>query len=414
MKTPSYAASFQCIGSKCEDTCCAGWDIPVEQATYSIYKNSPADRLGSLVSRYVAISPAGSHENLYARITATSSGRCPFHTADRLCGIQQEYGPTLLPATCSIYPRVLNRVAGALEGSLLISCPEAARQVLLDPAFFEVEANLLSGAFRIDNTFHLYENCTGLPYKPVAGFHVIRDCLIALITDRSRPLWKRLLIVGALCEELSGIRAAEDLGAVPEIVATYSRPNAIALVEKELDKLLADASLRLSMIFRLTDMRLRDPKCGPRFVETYWSFIEGIGSPPGAPPHDDIRRFREAESAYYQPFFERFPFILENFLINSIVRTLFPFGQSGSLSFSAHSIFEEYVILATHFAWVTGLLVGVAGSYKESFANEQVIYAMQSHAREVDHSKATIDRMLEIVRDAGLDNLQGMAILLRP
>jgi lysine-N-methylase len=414
MKAPSYAANFRCIGSSCEDSCCSGWVIPVDKRTYEKYQEFPKEKCGDIVSEFVSVSPAASYDNVYAQVRPRSSGRCPFHTADRLCAIQQEYGPALLPATCSVYPRVLNYVEGVLEGSLLLSCPEAARQVLLDPAFFEVDGDCLSGEFRLDNTFELYVNCAGAPYKPVESFHEIRGCLIGLITDRSRPLWKRLLIVGVLCRQLDSIRSAEDARAVRAIVADYRQPEYIKRLSDELDKLPAGTAVRISVLFRLTDVLMRNPGCGARFVETYWAFIEGIGSSNGAGPDDDIRRFQDAERLYYHPFFDRFPFILENLLLNSMFRTLFPFGQSGGIGFSSRSIFEEYVILVTHFAWVTGLLVGVAGSCKESFSNEHVIRAIQSHAREVDHDKATIARMLEMMREAGLDSLEGAAVMLRP
>ena len=31
---PFYAENFHCIGSACEDTCCRGWSVPIEKATY--------------------------------------------------------------------------------------------------------------------------------------------------------------------------------------------------------------------------------------------------------------------------------------------------------------------------------------------------------------------------------------------
>ena len=414
MKAPLYAANFRCIGSSCEDSCCSGWVIPVDKVTYEKYQEFPDQTCSKLVSEYVAISPQASYDNLYAHIRPTVSGRCPFHTADRLCAIQQEYGPKLLPATCSVYPRVLNHVEGILEGSLLLSCPEAARQVLLNPAFFEVDGDCLSGEFRLDNTFELYANRAGIPYKPVEAFSLIRECLVGMIRNRSQPIWKRLLIVGVLCQQLSSMHSADEAVAVGAMVAGYKRPAYIKLLSDELDKLPAGTAVRMSVLFRLTDVLMREPSCGPRFIETYWAFIEGIGSSDGAGPDDDLSRYRDAERLYYQPFFDRFPFILENFLMNSILRTLFPFGQSGGIGFSSRSIFEEYVMLVTHFAWVTGLLVGVAGSYKGAFSKEHVIRAVQSHAREVDHDRGTITRMLEIMREAGLDNLEGAAIMLRP
>ena len=30
LETPSYIKEFSCIGGKCEDSCCIGWDIDID------------------------------------------------------------------------------------------------------------------------------------------------------------------------------------------------------------------------------------------------------------------------------------------------------------------------------------------------------------------------------------------------
>lgn len=36
---PKYYNDFACIGAKCEDTCCAGWKVSVDKATFHKYRN---------------------------------------------------------------------------------------------------------------------------------------------------------------------------------------------------------------------------------------------------------------------------------------------------------------------------------------------------------------------------------------
>ena len=38
----NYAESFRCIGSACEDTCCQGWSVPIDQAAYRMPKLAPS------------------------------------------------------------------------------------------------------------------------------------------------------------------------------------------------------------------------------------------------------------------------------------------------------------------------------------------------------------------------------------
>src|ERR1700722_6741612 len=130
---PTYAAAFRCIGSDCEDHCCGDWDIPLDKSTYAKYKQFPPEKLGSVVSNFVLVNEIGAPDGLFAHIYRAPSGLCPFFGTDHLCGVQKEYGPQLLSATCSVFPRSLSHVEGILEGSLSLSCPEAARNVLLNP-----------------------------------------------------------------------------------------------------------------------------------------------------------------------------------------------------------------------------------------------------------------------------------------
>ncbi len=330
-----------------------------------------------------------------------------------MCGIQHEYGSQLLSATCSIYPRVLNLVSGVLEGSLTLSCPEAARNVLLVPDSTRIAGDLLSGNFRTDNHFSLASNGSGSIYKPYSAFHMVRAWLMDMVKDRSRPMWQRLLLIGSLCKQLSEITTAKESDIVPAILSDYRQILGTNWGQVEMENMPSNCELKLRAIFKLTDQRVRDKPCGSRFVDTYWNFVEGIGSPMGSMPGDDIQRYREAEERYHRPFFEQRPFILENYLLNYMFRYLFPFGREGSDRFTARSIFDEYILMTTQFAWINGLLIGIAGQCKETFAEEHVVRAIQSYSREVDHDASILASIIDFMRGHGLDNLQGMAVMLK-
>ena len=39
---PHYYRKFQCIASECEDTCCAGWEIMIDDKALEKYKKAKA------------------------------------------------------------------------------------------------------------------------------------------------------------------------------------------------------------------------------------------------------------------------------------------------------------------------------------------------------------------------------------
>jgi lysine-N-methylase len=309
---PTYAAAFRCIGASCEDTCCGDWDIPVDRETYGKYQGFPVKKLGALVSRFVLINAPNPPDSIYAQIYRDPSGLCPFLGTDHLCYIQKEYGPELLPVTCSIYPRSLSRVAGELEGSLSLSCPEAVRNVLLVPDFMQIKGDLFSGTFRTDNIFRLASDQSGFVHKEEGLFTSIRTLLIDMVRDRSRPMWNRLLLIGPLCKLMDDVKPTEEI-ILPTILGDYRQIIENQIFPAELDSMPSLPRVKMEMIFELTDARIRDG-AGPRFQDTFWTFVQGICAPPSSLPGDDIHRFLQAEEMYHRPFFAKFPFILENYL----------------------------------------------------------------------------------------------------
>jgi lysine-N-methylase len=412
MNRPTYAAAFRCIGASCEDTCCSNWDIPVDKSTYGRYRQFPLERLGSVVSQFVFINVSSQPDELYAKIHRGPSGSCPFFEPDHLCAIQKEYGPGLLSATCSIYPRSLSRVAGQFEGSLSLSCPEAARNVLLEPHFLQIVGDLFSGDFRTDNIFHLASDRRGAVHKPDDHFLAIRMLLIEMVRDRSRPMWYRLLLIGSLCKRMDDIGTAAGEEILPAILRDYRQIIENRVSQAELENMPSQPRLKLEVVFGLSEARVRNKSLN-RFRDTFWTFVEGIGSPEGSLPGDDIERFLLAEEEYHRPFFERFPHILENYLMNYMFQNLFPYGRAGSADFTSRSMFDEYIQMTTQFAWINTLLIGVAAHYKGAFAGEHVVRTIQSFTRAVEHYPDALKSINEYMRSREMDSLQGMAIMLK-
>lgn len=117
---PDYYKKFQCIAGSCENTCCAGWGIAIDDKTLGKYK----DYLGSFGSRlYNSIDwKAGSFQQ--------TNKRCAFLNEENLCDIYSEAGKDMLCKTCKRYPRHIEEFENLREVSLSLSCPEVARILL--------------------------------------------------------------------------------------------------------------------------------------------------------------------------------------------------------------------------------------------------------------------------------------------
>ena len=378
----------------------------MHRVTYQKYRRFPAKQLGSLVAHFVSERGGKVPDELYASIRRKQDGSRPFFGEDRLCGIERVYGAKLLSATCSIYPRSLTVVNGTLEGSLSLSCPEAARAVLLQEDSTAATANLHSGEFRTDNVFGIRKR-SGLDNI----FLPTRTLITALIRDRSRPVWQRLLLVASLCKRLDGIT-----GSNPRSTQDLLRRYEIALGQgpsEELEQLNPRVATRLELAIALSNQRSQDRDCSKRFIDVFWDFIEGIASSASAEPDEDMRRFDGASKDYLSPFFALFPYVIENYLLNYVFQQGFPFGRVGSNRFLERSLFDEAVLLITQFSWLTTLLTGVAGRYGHEFSQTQLITTVQAFTRAVEHSPAIQLDALAFVKSRDLACLAGLAQLLR-
>ena len=52
IRVPDYYDEFKCIADKCTDTCCAGWQVDVDDKSFAYYKTIKGefgDRLHSVM-----------------------------------------------------------------------------------------------------------------------------------------------------------------------------------------------------------------------------------------------------------------------------------------------------------------------------------------------------------------------------
>lgn len=122
IRTPDYFDEFKCIADKCEDTCCAGWGIVIDDKSYNNYlsvKGKFGEELRSKI-----INDEDDH------VFLLNGDRCSFLNDNNLCSIYNELGEEGLCYTCRQYPRYLEEFGTLREIGLSLSCPEAARIIL--------------------------------------------------------------------------------------------------------------------------------------------------------------------------------------------------------------------------------------------------------------------------------------------
>jgi lysine-N-methylase len=402
---PEYSSRFRCIGPACEDSCCEGWAVPIDRSAYEKYLSVPAGPLRVLLDTHIARTPDAATPAQFAKIKMPLSLKCPMLTEDRLCRIHAELGEDFLCRTCATFPRIVSSIDNLEEKALSLSCPEAARMVLLDP---DLMAPVGDGHFTMTWDDSVQGGRVLLPF-----FWPIREFVLTLVRNRAYPLWQRLFLIGSLCRRLDAVARGELGRGVAAVLRDFSAAVDAGSLRIAMEKIPADTALQLDVVLQLAGLCRNRISTGARFVECLEAFKLGIGFAPGATMETLIAGYAEACCQHYAPFFRAQPHILENYLVNAIFRRQFPFGPKDGHIVAEPETAREFALLATQFTLIKGLLIGVAGFHKEQFSAAHVIHTVQAASKHFDHHPQFLDEAHALLVSTGRDNAHGLTMLLR-
>ena len=133
----AFYSKFNCLGKDCPYTCCQGWKIIYDEDSLNHIKQLPfKERLP--IQRGLTKKDGMTLIKLKKQL-------CPFLTANKTCGIQEQYGKAYMPDICEIFPRLRTNYHYFAEEALSLSCPNVVRLFLSsleDLSYHEVERDV--------------------------------------------------------------------------------------------------------------------------------------------------------------------------------------------------------------------------------------------------------------------------------
>jgi len=369
---PHYAEPFHCIGSDCEDNCCRGWGMVVDQPSYQKYKQIAG--LGPLLEQYFVPITKDCSPSRYVMIQTNADANCPLLGEDRLCTLHKNYGPAYLCHTCATYPRVQQPVDGITDNALLLSCPEAARQVLLSQ-------DLLPGLPRTYSRFFTVSEPSTLDAEPQPFLWDFREFTLILLRDRSYPLWARLFLLGSFTRQIEKLLCNHEAGLIPWLLRGFAHIVVQGSLCSSIDGIPARPAIQLKMLVDVICQSLihtNPALCS--LQECLSTFSEGLQLTSAADLDTAAANYATACTKYFEPFLRRHPQVLENYLINQIFCAGFPFRST--------ELQKNFLWICVEFALIKGLLIGMSAYHRESFAREHVVKLVQSLSKAVEHQPA--------------------------
>ncbi len=129
---PAFYDSFCCIADKCTDTCCAKWEIDLDDETVERY-GSIGGADGDWLRSKISDAEDGT------KVLCREGERCPFLRDDNLCEMILRLGEDSLCHICREHPRFYSGSENITEAGVGLCCEEAVRLWLTSDVGFVTE-----------------------------------------------------------------------------------------------------------------------------------------------------------------------------------------------------------------------------------------------------------------------------------
>ncbi|MFJ7745098.1 flagellin lysine-N-methylase [Peribacillus sp. NPDC097295] len=397
---PLYVKEFSCIGSSCEDTCCSGWKVPIDNTAYKKYNNVKDKELKTKIKENITRNRNNPTKDYMASFIMGSKG-CSLQDEKGLCEIHSKLGESFLCNTCAVYPRVNNLVNGVTEQTLTVSCPEAARLVLLNKNGIEFEQTKLE----MKRDVYVYVARTNKEeIKDWTDlFDEYRYVTILILQHRQYSLEERLLLLGLMYNEIDENVKSGNLNNIPTVLGEYLE----ALDKKDLKEALKTVNHRKDIQLRICRelllVRMSSGIYADRYIECLREMSEGLNISKTTTDDEVLESYESAYELYYKPFMVENEYLLENYLVNYVFKNCMPIEEKNP--------FDSYSKMVLHYALLKIHLIGMSNFHK-GLSSELVVKLVQSLSKTYEHSTFFLDEIKKSLQDGNMMNLTYMSILI--
>ena len=210
---PDYYKKFKCLASDCPATCCAGWQIMIDDKSLKKYASCPGIFGNRLVNSI----------NWEEERFKQYHSRCAFLNEQNLCDIHLEKGSDFLCRTCRRYPKHVEVYENEREISLSLSCPMVARLLLAktDQAQF-----LTTEKVRKNDGDQLQKSDDDFDEFLYSALQDCRSVLISMAQNRNEALNLRMAKILSLAHDVQNRIDSRQLFDTENVLERYQREGA--------------------------------------------------------------------------------------------------------------------------------------------------------------------------------------------
>lgn len=360
---PDYYKEFQCIADKCEDTCCAGWQIVIDRKSLNKYRKTKgkfAKRLRRSIQWRKGI------------FKQSEDKRCAFLNEQNLCDMYTALGENSLCQTCKKYPRHIEEFENVREITLSVSCPEVAR-ILLNK---KEPVSFLSFERQGDEE---YEDFDPFLYSVLVE---ARKVIRKILQDRNKDIAVRVGLVLGLAHDMQVRIKRRELFSCDEVFAKYQKKKAAEFVEKKREENYEDKKQcfdrALHMFRKLYRLELLHEEWAIHLEETE-ALLFGKGAAFYAKVHDEFEEWLKENMPDWQILLEQ---LLVYFVYTYFCGAVYDGRVYSKARMAVVNVFFIYEMFVAR--WLKN---------ERILDMEDVIMLVYRYSREIEHSDENLEKV---------------------
>ena len=378
---PSFFDQFKCIGSACTDTCCAGWEIEVDETTaegYLTEKGAFGDRLRREI---------GSEPGEY--FFKLQDNRCPFLNKEKTCDIYINIGEENLCYTCQQYPRYTEEFGSLREIGISLSCPEAARIML---------NNDKKVTFELSENEEVVSSYNDINAQLFIELLQSRNIVMDMLQDRDIDLRKRVALALLFVDEIQEKIDESEIKEIKYVREKYSDKFFLEELLEKLEEYKDNEGIKYDNIqeyfnvFRdLKHITPNDPLGLNDALRYFWQTDE-----------DEelyIIKHRQFEE-YYKDKLYKFENILVYFVFRYFMKAVFDYDILAKIK----TALVSYMLIRE--------LAVVRYIENNEFTDEDMVDIAHTYSKDIEHLEENIEALAELFETNEVFDIEEMVMAL--
>ena len=381
IRVPEYFKDFKCIASKCEDTCCAGWGIVIDDVTYDRYKNVQGkfgERLRSEI-----VHEAG--ENIFV----LKGNNCPFLNKEKTCDIYINIGEEKLCYTCQQYPRYTEEFGSLREIGISLSCPEAARIML---------NNDKKVTFELSENEEVVSSYNDINAQLFIELLQSRKIVMDIIQDRTIDLRKRAVVALLFVDEIQEKIDESEIKEIKSVREKYSDKFFLEELLEKLEEYKDNEGIKYDNIqeyfnvFRdLKHITPNDPLGLNDVVRYFWQADED----------EELYILKHKQFVeYYEDKIYKFENILVYFVFRYFMKAVFDYDALAKIKTAIIS----YMMIRE--------LAVVRYIENNEFTDEDMVDIAHTYSKDIEHLEENIEALAELFETNEVFDIEEMVMAL--